>query len=680
MRTRHVWDTFSHTETDTWGNTETTSSTVAWTTSGGSAGDYDIASGVGTTSLGSVNTARYVTAGSGIGDVEITGSMTIPVVAATADIHAIFLARFVDTSNWYGLLLDCDTGGQVDVKLCKMIAGSFTTLATAANELDYAAGTTIVVRFQCYQLSTGTDLKARAWLSAADEPDDWTLEDVISLDNELLLGGVGVRGLLATGNTNSLPVVLSWGDFTAFSAPRWTDITRYVSIAQGLGGEVAGSVGRQTELSDIEPSRLSLVMKNQSGWFTPDNVLSPYWPDWGTGTRLRWFETIGARTFQPVPDMWLEIPEVTLSFERSGSPELSDRMLDLNAVDLLTRLNRAPAFVSNLGAYIINSATEGALRAYWPLTDPSGSTYANSAGPVSQDPLRFAQTSSYEPVSFVDSLMNFGSEDGPPGDDGTSLEFTQVVPSPGAAPQARMGNSEVRNTTPGDSEIVTFALWIFVPEGETGLDQVALVRDLATFDIAILIDGFASAGGTTWRTDIGTASGADTALTGNSITDGWHFVAGRVDFSNGDIELWVDALPAVTGNCGGGGTGGKSLDRVVLDGGEGTSPGLRVAHVQLYFGDEDAFTHEDFLAQYELGINGFGQTSVDQRIRQICNSAGLGDGQLDLEESDSLIQEPSFAGQRPGALASAAATTGGGILFTRGAELVYHDRKHRFNL
>jgi hypothetical protein len=672
LRTRHVWDTFSHAETDSWGSTETTSSTLAWSTSGGSAGDYDIASGVGTTSLGSVNTARYVTAGSGIGDVEITGSVTIPVVAATADIHAIFLARFVDTSNWYGLLLDCDTGGQVDVKLCKMIAGSFTTLATASNELTYVADTTVSVRFQCYQLNIGAGLKAKAWLSTDDEPDDWTLEDVTPLDNELLLGGVGVRGLLATGNTNSLPVVLSWGDFTAFSAPQWTDVTRYVSIAQGLGGDVDGSVGRQTELADIDPSRLSLVMKNQSGWFTPDNVLSPYWPDWKTGTPVRWSETVGARSFA-FPDMWLEIPEVTLSFERSESPALSDRMLSLNAVDLLTRLNRAPRFVSNLAAYIVAEATEGALRAYYPLTDASGSTYASAAGPVSQDALRFTNVDSYTPVGFIDELVNFGGQNGVPGDDGTAVTFTPI----GNGIWGRLANSALVDTTPAATDFATMSVWVFVPEDVTTLDQLALVRDLDTFDIAILLD---PAGGTKWMATIGTATGSDTALTGPGISQGWHLLSGQVDFGTGDISFWVDGSE-VTGNTGGSGTGGKPLDRLVIDGSEDSPSGVRMAHLQLYIGDADAFTREDHLAQYEVGKSGVWLNQrVDERIRLICNLAGLADGQLDLEESDSLIQAPAFAGQRPGALASAASVTGGGILFTRGSELVYHDRKHRFNL
>jgi hypothetical protein len=636
---------------------------------------------VGTTSLGSVNTARYVTAGSGIGDVEITGSVTIPVVAATAGIHAIFLARFVDTSNWYGLLLDCDTGSQVDVKLCKMVGGSFTTLATAANELDYAAGTTIAIRFQCYQLSIGADLKARAWLSTSDEPDEWTLEDVIPLDNELLLGGVGVRGLLASGNTNSTPVVLSWGDFTAYSRPDYVDITEYVSIAQTLGAEVEGWIGRQTELSDIEPSRLSFAMKNQSGWFTPDNVSSPYWPDWGTGVPIRWSETIGVKTFA-FPDMTLEVPEVSASTWLTTDEEASDRTLQVSCTDLKTQLDNAPAFVSNLAAHIIGESTEGALRAYWPLTDASGSTYATSAGPVNQDPLRFTNVDAYSPVQFVDTLVNFGNQDGPPGDDGPAVEFTPV----GTATWGRLANSALVEceTDPGASasnpDVATLVMWVYVPSGVTTLDQLALWREFTTFALYILVDGYASSGGTTWRVDFQTEGGQGAAVGSEIVGGRWHLIGAQLEFNLGDFALWVNGDAPATGSIGAGGTlGGLPLDRIVLDGSEGSASGLRTAHLQLYIGDSDAFTYEDFLAQYEVGINGLSEQTVDQRIRTIANYAGLSDAQLDLEESDSLIQQPTFANRRPGELISAAAATGGGIVFTAGDRLIYHDRKHRFN-
>lgn len=668
MRRRLVWDTFSHDETDSWGNTETTSSTLAWTTSGGAASDFDIASGVGTISNGSVNVNRFAVAGSGFGDVEVTLSVTVPVVAAGDPINLYALTRVVDTSNYYSFRAVFATDGTVDLIMGRVIAGSGTSLGTASDIATYAAGTTLKMRFQAYSTNLGTSLKGRAWLSTEDEPDEWDIDNVTDNTNELLLGGVGMRASLSVANSNTLPVVLSIDDFTAYSAPDWVDITSEI-IVPGI----QASTGRQTELLTIEPSRLSFQIRNQSGWFTPDNVVSPYFPDWGTGVPIRWSETIGARSFA-FPDMFLEIPEVSLSFEAAGDPSHSDRLLSVNCVDLLTKLQRAPRFVSSLAAYIVGEATEGALRAYYPLTEGSGSTYASSAGPVNQDPLRFTTVASYTPVRFDETLLAFGSE-GPPGDDGTSLGYT---PDATGNAWGRMANSAVNDSTPDSDSFATLAVWVYVPPAKQTLDQIALVRDLDTFDIAILIDPL---GGDEWFITFGTETGADTTLVGDGIEYGrWHFIAGQLDFSGGAIALWLNDEAEVTGTCGGGGTAGKSLNRLVIDGSESSGTGVRLAHLQLYIGDENAFTREDFLAQYDRGINGYPIQRVDERIRTVCNYAGFPDSQLDLEESDSLIQDPAFAGQRPGDLAAAAAVTGGGILFTAGDRLVYHDRKHRFNL
>jgi hypothetical protein len=196
MRRRLVWNTFSHDETDSWGNTETTSSTLAWTTSGGAASDFDIASGVGTISNGSVNVNRFAVAGSGFGDVEVTLSVTVPVVAAGDPINLYALTRVVDTSNYYSFRAVFATDGTVDLIMGRVIAGSGTSLGTASDIATYAAGTTLKMRFQAYSTNLGTALKGRAWLSTDDEPDEWDIDNVIDNTNELLLGGAGMRASL----------------------------------------------------------------------------------------------------------------------------------------------------------------------------------------------------------------------------------------------------------------------------------------------------------------------------------------------------------------------------------------------------------------------------------------------------------------------------------------------------
>jgi len=554
------------------------------------------------------------------------------------------------------------------------LGGSFSTVASATSPLTHDPAL-------WYELILDmSDTTLRGILrESGSTSDDWDVEAFNQTDHPA--GGTGLRSFINTGNTNVDPTA-KYTYFALSTAAQWTAIsTADRVLVGGRGSSIRAITGRSTELSDINPSEMSLVLDDRDGRYTPGNTRSPLHPDWKAGVPIRFSETVGARTFR-FPDLALEISEVELSFESSADPTFTDRTLAVRCVDLLTRLNRAPAFASNLAAYIVGEARPGALRGYWPLTDPAGSTYATAAGPVSQDPLRFSQVASYSPVPFTDTLLNFGNQDGPPGDDGPAVEFTTT-----AGTWGRLANSELKGmqTNPAPSasnpDVATLLTWVYVPSGVTALDQLVLWREFETFALYILVDGYASSGGTTWRVDFQTEGGNSSAVGSSGIVTGWHLLGAQLEFNLGDFALWVDGGDPVTGSIGLGGTfGGFPLDRIVLDGSESSAPGVRMAHVQCYIGDADAFTHEDHLAQYQFGKNGFGQQRVDQRIRAICNYAGIGDGQLDLEESDSLIQPAAFAGQRPGDLASAAARTGGGILFTRGSELVYQDRKHRFNL
>lgn len=295
LRTRLLWDTCSTDASNGWGNSETAPTPQAWAVSGGSGSDYSKASGVGRLSLGTVDVPRFVAAGSGIGDVEWRGTVTVPVVAAGAGIHASALARYVDASNHYGLLLDFKTDGTADVHLYKNVAGVFTSLASTFVFL-YEAGTTVDWALQVYDTQTGAGLKAKAWRSTDDEPDAWTLEDVVDNTPTLATGGVGARGYLGAANSNTLPVVLTFDDLTAYSPPQWTLIpTGNPAVAPTATGRVlvgrrgspiVGTVGRSTELSQIDPSQLGLVLDDRDGRYTPGNTRSPLSPDWADGVQI----------------------------------------------------------------------------------------------------------------------------------------------------------------------------------------------------------------------------------------------------------------------------------------------------------------------------------------------------------------------------------------------------------
>lgn len=457
-----------------------------------------------------------------------------------------------------------------------------------------------------------------------------------------------------------------------YIAGQWVDITDYVLVELGRGENVFGAVGRQTELTRIDATNMSLTLENRDGRFTPGNVTSPLWPNWKSGVPIRWSETLGARMFR-FPTMYVEIPEVQVNFQDPTDSTATDRVLRVQAVDLLTHLTRAPRFVSNLGAHIMGQR-KTSLVGYWPLVD-GGMPFANAA---SGAPLA-------RPTLLVGSV--------PPSDGAVA----QILPAVGAIlagddkPGVRLipardatsainsysidATYDTVNVTIAAGQVATVVCWIDLDMAFD--DQIALLT-LSTFDGLIAFDKRNAAGSPSnimrLTKPVGTLTGSVNSATYPG-RPGSHIIALRYGLTPNVIEMWFDGQ-VYTGVL----TGVLASDQIKFVSFAGNSFLGTVTHGQLYVGDGADFTNADFLTQWQVGLTGFAKQTVDQRIRSIANYAGLPDAQLDLEPSDSPMPAAAWSGQRPGDLATNAAVTGGGILFTRGEQLVYQDRRHRFNL
>lgn len=86
---------------------------------------------------------------------------------------------------------------------------------------------------------------------------------------------------MAAGGLSSVKVEVE------FVAGTWTDVSAHLAYEQGAGGQV----GRPTEFDDIGPATWDLTLRNADGRFTPDNPLSPHWPNVVRGRRLRFSVT-----------------------------------------------------------------------------------------------------------------------------------------------------------------------------------------------------------------------------------------------------------------------------------------------------------------------------------------------------------------------------------------------------
>jgi hypothetical protein len=209
----HIVDTFTRTVANGLGTTDTNQ---VWSSSGGAASDYSVGSGEATHSNGSVNVARMSSLPVSYQDVEfyldkfVMGGGITPAGAA---ITCQFIVRSIPF-NYYAVELLFTTSNTVELRLRKLIGGSFTLIATSGTITGLTpSGQAFSLRFRV----EGTSLKARTWARGTEEPTAWTVEGT---DSALTgAGEVAIRTMLESGNSNTLPVTFSFDGLHVVTIP-----------------------------------------------------------------------------------------------------------------------------------------------------------------------------------------------------------------------------------------------------------------------------------------------------------------------------------------------------------------------------------------------------------------------------------------------------------------------------
>jgi hypothetical protein len=198
-------DNFNRTTASGWGTSDYVGG--AWTNTGGSGSDYTTAPGTGVPPTGigyhahnATNTVHTTTIAS-VADSNQLVLITVPVVATGAEIDAGVYSRYVDGSNHYVGEIQLGTDSSVTARVRKNVTGTFSTVGSAAGApFTYAAGSQIWLRL----ITNGPALMLRTWLYGTAEPTSWLVN---TTDTSFTAAGpVGCRSVLATGNTNTLPV------------------------------------------------------------------------------------------------------------------------------------------------------------------------------------------------------------------------------------------------------------------------------------------------------------------------------------------------------------------------------------------------------------------------------------------------------------------------------------------
>jgi hypothetical protein len=148
----------------------------------------------------------------------------------------------------------------------------------------------------------------------------------------------------------------------------WTDVTAWASDAQ------SGSFGRATEFDDVSAGVWNLVLRNDDGRFTPDNPLSPYFPNVVENRRLR--ITMNPPTGGAYVRFLGYITSLEPSFPDEGG---FSGIVTVQAADLLAVLNRQ----SMRTGYVEQADLNARWHSSWNDTftfdsvSPTATTYQN---------------------------------------------------------------------------------------------------------------------------------------------------------------------------------------------------------------------------------------------------------------------------------------------------------------
>jgi hypothetical protein len=218
--TSSMKDDFSTAQTDTWGSADIGGT---WTNTGGVAGNYDVAGGVGTHTLTTTTPSRrsYLTALHA--DFDVYARIAVSAIPTGGSLFGALMGRYIDGDNLYQARLEFTTSSGITLSIRKLVAAAETQLGSYNTRLTLSAGTYYRLRFQ----AQGTTLRARMWVAGTTEPSNWQIE--VTDSSLTSAGSIGCRSIADAGNTNVNPII-SYDDFECLN-PQIMTVTRSVNGA-----------------------------------------------------------------------------------------------------------------------------------------------------------------------------------------------------------------------------------------------------------------------------------------------------------------------------------------------------------------------------------------------------------------------------------------------------------------
>lgn len=208
-----IRDTFNRTVANNLGTADTGE---AWTLSGGTAADFDVAAGEATITQGSTTVVRAGVVGNAVNAFDARVLVEVPALSTggSVGISAGVVFRWVSDTDHYRAQIDFTPFGTMVFGLNRAGGAGISLGTTSTIPGTYTAGD----RFWVHVRGRGALFYGRAWRESEVEPSTWLARD----DDELAVGKVGFFARRGTGDTT----VSNTYTFSQFSADSALDDTQ----------------------------------------------------------------------------------------------------------------------------------------------------------------------------------------------------------------------------------------------------------------------------------------------------------------------------------------------------------------------------------------------------------------------------------------------------------------------
>lgn len=254
-------DGFGRTTASSWGTPEFSTATGLWINTGTNS-DYNTASGAATQKHTNVALGRHSVTPGSYQNVRISATTSIPVNPLGAGIRHGAMTRYVDQNNHYQFNIVQNTGGAITLNILRRVSGSDTIIATSATPFTANPNR----QFRLVAESNGTRHRMTVW-GATGQVDAVTLE--VSDSTFTAAGPAGLRSILLTGNTNTLPVSVTYDNVLVEDLSTYTLTSVAASVAAAPHGWVRDPLvpGNSIRLDNCASHTFDCLDGNQMVFF-----------------------------------------------------------------------------------------------------------------------------------------------------------------------------------------------------------------------------------------------------------------------------------------------------------------------------------------------------------------------------------------------------------------------------